>query len=156
MFRVWAQLFNTETFTFMLLTQARYLLITGENAPNNHATVEARVVSRLEVLCSRVLILDATLEEGDEGFEEGFTSDTLPASLAEAIAYGIKTVLSPQTSNIPSGVSSFGIDGAYNVAVASGQIITADLIPISSRYAFAADLGGRCVTLALRHRWLAL
>lgn len=141
----------------MLLTQARYLLITTENAPNNYATIEARVVARLEVLTSRVLVLDEAIDdETDPLFGVGYTSATLPNGLAEAIAYGIRTLNAPQTSNIPAGVSGFSIDGAYNVQVAAGHIITADGSPLSSRYAFAADLGGRCVTLALRFRSVAL
>ncbi len=141
----------------MLLTQARYFLITTENAPNNYATIEARVVARLEVLTSRVLVLNpAIVDETDPLFGVGYTSATLPNALAEAIAYGIKTLTAPQTSNIPAGVSGFSIDGAYNVQVAAGQIISADGSPLSSRYAFAADLGGRCVTLALRFRSVAL
>lgn len=141
----------------MLLTQARYLLITGDTAPGSFVTLEGRVVERLSVLLSRVLVLDAAIvDEEDPLFGVGYTQATLPSGLAEAIAYGVKTINAPQPSNIPAGVSGFSIDGAYSVQVASGQILTADGTPLSSRYAFAADLGGRCVTLALRYRSVAL
>lgn len=140
----------------MLLTTTRYTDITGQSAPASFAAFESRVVRRLEALLARTLVLDESLEEGEEGFGEGWTSLTLPKDLAEAIAWGVATLNAPQTLPVPHGVTSFGIAGEYNVAVASGQTFTADGVPLSSRYAFCADLGGRCVMLALRYRRVAL
>lgn len=140
----------------MLLTTTRYTDITGQAAPASFAALEGRVVRRLESLLGRSLVLDETLEEGDEGYGDGWTSSTLPNDLAEAIAWGVATLNAPATLPVPHGVSSFGIAGEYNVAVAAGQTFTADGVPLSSRYAFCADLGGRCVTLALRYRRVAL
>lgn len=140
----------------MLLTTTRYTDITGQAAPAAFAAFESRVVRRLEALLARTMVHDESLNEGDEGFGEGWTSLTLPKDLAEAIAWGVATLNAPQTLPVPHGVSSFGIAGEYNVAVASGQTFTADGVPLSSRYAFCADLGGRCVMLALRYRRVAL
>jgi len=140
----------------MLLTTTRYTDITGQAAPASFAALEARVVRRLEALLARTLVLDATLEEGDEGYGEGWTSSTLPRDLAEALAWGIATLNAPQTPAAPNGVLSYGITGDYYVSVSAGQALTADGVPLPSRYAFCADLGGRCVTLALRYRRVAL
>ena len=133
----------------MLLTSSRFTDITGQTAPSSFSTLEARVVARLASLLGRPLVADE--ENGD-----GFTSETLPNDLAEAIAWGVATLNTPQTLPVPHGVSSFGVAGEYNVAVVTGQTFTADGVPLSSRYAFCADLGGRCVTLALRYRRVAL
>jgi hypothetical protein len=140
----------------MLLTTNRYTDITGQSAPASFASLESRVVRRLESLLGRILILDENLEEGDAGYGEGFTEETLPNDLAEAIAWGVATLNDPQPLTVPHAVASFGIAGEYNVAVTNGQCFTADGVPLSSRYAFCADLGGRCVTLALRYRRVAL
>lgn len=141
----------------MLLTQNRYQTITGLNAPGSYATLETRVVDRLSVLLSRVLVLDESIDDPDDPlYGVGYTDETLPGGLAEAIAWGITTLNAPQSSPVPAGVSSFSIDGAYSVSVASGQVLSADGTPVPQRYAFARDLGGRCVTLALKYRSVAL
>ena len=140
----------------MLLTTTRFTNITGQAAPASFDDLEARVVRRLESLLARTIVLDETLVEGDDGFGEGWTAETLPNDLAEAIAWGVSTLNAPQALPVPHGVSGFGIAGEYNVAVTNGQTFTADGVPLSARYAFCADLGGRCVTLALRFRRVAL
>jgi hypothetical protein len=133
----------------MLLTSSRFTLITGAAAPESFADLEARVVARLEVLLGRTLVLD-------EGTAEGYTDETVPAGLAEAIAWGVLTLHDPQLSALPQGVSSVNVAGEYSTVMAYGMTTSADGTALPIRYAFASDLGGRCVTLALRYRRVAL
>lgn len=133
----------------MLLTSSRFTQITGVAAPASFSTLESRVVGRLEVLLGRTLVFD--VETG-----EGFTDETVPPGLAEAIAWGVHTLNAPQSAPLPQGVSSVNIAGEYSTVMAYGMTSSADGTALPIRYAFAADLGGRCVTLALRFRRVAL
>jgi hypothetical protein len=117
-----------------------------------------------------------TAVEGDYDFDEhtirigqgsalvtytgGWTDETVPADLAEAIAWGIHTVASGATvagaGPLPAGISSLNIAGEYQVSVAAGMVLGRDGHPLPERWALLSDLGGRCVAAALRYRRVPL
>jgi hypothetical protein len=89
----------------------------------------------------------------DVTYSGGFTADTIPYDLAEAIAWGIHTLASGgSTPALAAGLSSVSIAGEYTATVAAGTTIGRDGHPLPERLGFAADLGGRCVSAALRYR----
>jgi hypothetical protein len=120
------------------LTPELYTAITGADAPADLDALTARVVLRLEALLRRDIDADA------------------PADLIQAVAFGVLAFSAPTERALPAGVSSLDVAGEYRVAVATGQVATADDTPLPEQLAYLADLGGRCVTLALRHRRVAL
>jgi hypothetical protein len=140
----------------MLLTSTRYEELIGVEAPGDFAEIEARVVRRLEGLLARTLVLDEELVEGDAGYGEGYTSSMVPAGLAEAIAWGVRTLSAPMAPAVPAGVSSVNIAGEYATVMAFGYTTSSDGTALPVKYSAFADLGGRCVTLALRYRRVAL
>jgi len=80
----------------------------------------------------------------------------LPADLAEAIAWGILTKNNgPQQLVIPHGVQSMNVAGEISVTRVAGVQLGADNFPIPRRLFAAADLGGRCLTLAAPYRRLS-
>lgn len=90
----------------------------------------------------------------------GYTEETLPAPLAAALAWGIHTLANSNggtgASPIPPGISSLNIAGEYSVTFAGGHTPGADGFPLPERWVHMADLGGRCVTGALRYRRIPL
>jgi hypothetical protein len=120
------------------LTAQLYTAITGADAPADLDALVARVVLRLEALLRRDIDADA------------------PADLIQAVAFGVLALSAPAERALPAGVSSLDVAGEYRVAVATGQVTTADDTALPESLAYLADLGGRCVTLALRHRRVAL
>lgn len=89
----------------------------------------------------------------DVTYTGGWTTSTLPADLAEAIAWGIHTLATGGAgAALTPGITSLNIAGEYQVSVAAGKVLGADGQPLPERYAFASDLGGRCVSAALRYR----
>lgn len=87
----------------------------------------------------------------------GWTTTTCPADLAEAVAWGIHTLATGGTgAAVSPGLTSLNIAGEYQVAVAAGKVIGRDGHPMPERFAFAADLGGRCISGALRYRRVLL
>lgn len=95
---------------------------------------------------------------GDLTYTGGYTAETLPEGLAQAIAWGVHTLAAAQAGNgtggatVPPGVSSLSIAGEYSVAFTAGHTAGADGYPLPDRWTHLADLGGRCVTNALRFR----
>jgi hypothetical protein len=95
---------------------------------------------------------------GEITYTGGYTPETLPEGLAQAIAWGVSTLSAAQASNgvavgtVPPGVSSLNIAGEYSVTFAPGHTAGADGYPLPDRWTHLADLGGRCVTNALRYR----
>ncbi len=126
----------------MLISSSSFTALTGQAAPVSFSTLEARVVARLGALLSRDL--------------SEYNSETVPADLAEAIAWGVATLANPQAPAVPAGVSSVNIGGDYSTVMAFGFTTSADGTPLSLKFSVFADLGGRCVALALRHRRVAL
>lgn len=94
----------------------------------------------------------------DLTYTGGYTADTLPEGLAQAIAWGVNTLAAAQAGNgagsatVPPGVSSLSIAGEYAVTFTAGHTAGADGFPLPDRWTHLADLGGRCVTNALRFR----
>lgn len=91
----------------------------------------------------------------------GYTDETLPAGLAEAIAWGVLTRTTIASgATLPAagtaGVASLSIAGEYSVTYTAGVVPGVDGYPMPSAWAHAADLGGRCVAAALRYRRLPL
>lgn len=125
----------------MAITAEQYELTTGQAAPANFEAVEGRVVARLSELLNTDL--------GD--------LDPLPITLQDAIAWGVHTLTTPSTASLLApGVTSLDIAGEYKVTVADGTVFGADGQTLPARWAFASDLGGRCLSLALRHRHIPL
>jgi hypothetical protein len=181
----------------MLLTNTRYTEITGQAAPANFASVQGRVVSRLEGMLNRELqsaertekvtltwdgfhypkATPVTAVEDGLHFDDiairagrdteqitytgGYTSETLPAGLAESIAWGIHTLTAAAQaggppSPIPPGIKSLSIAGEYAVTFQDGHTAGSDGYPLPDRWTHMADLGGRSVTAALRYRRVPL
>lgn len=122
-----------------MLTEARYTEITGTPAPEGFAVLVSRVASRLEMLLQKPV---------DEG--------ALAAGLDEAVAFGVQTLSAPSDAAVPAGVSSMSVGGEYSVSVSAGHVIASDGALLPERFAYLSELGGRCVTVALRHRRVAL
>jgi len=133
----------------VLVDSSSFTALTGLAAPSNFATVEARVVKRLSSLLARDLVWS-------EENTTGYTNTSVPSDLAEAICWGVATLSAPQTSIAPAGVAGYNVAGEYSVQFEQGRIVAADGVAISSSHSHCADLGGRCVTLALRHRRISL
>lgn len=93
---------------------------------------------------------------GELTYTGGYTSATLPAGLAVAIAWGVNTLTATISGTAPQvtspGVLSLDIAGEYRVEYAEGMTAGADGQPIPVRWSHLADLGGRCVLNALRYR----
>lgn len=95
---------------------------------------------------------------GDLTYTGGYTASTLPEGLAQAIAWGVSTLSAAQAGNgvggatVPPGVSSLSIANEYSVSFTDGYTAGADGYPLPDRWTHLADLGGRCVTNALRYR----
>lgn len=95
---------------------------------------------------------------GDLTYTGGYTAATLPEGLAQAIAWGVHTLSAAQAgstvggSTMPPGVSSLSIANEYSVSLAKGHTAGADGYPLPERWTHLSDLGGRCVSNALRYR----
>lgn len=121
-----------------MLSESTYTAITGATPPVYFEDVEARVVARLSALLNRDL--------ADE------FADGAPADLEDAIAWAINTVSGGSSAPVPQGTTSLSIGGEYSVTVATGAVLAHDGYLIPARYAYASDLGGRCLSTALRYR----
>lgn len=122
-----------------MLTEARYTEITGAPAPDGFTALTSRVVGRLEVLLQKPV---------DEA--------ALDAGLDEAVAFGVQTLSAPSDVPVPAGVASMAVGGEYSVSVSAGHVVASDGALLPERFAYLSELGGRCVTVALRHRRVAL
>lgn len=86
---------------------------------------------------------------------EATTGTPLPADLALAIAYGIRTYLDTKggsTSTAPTGVQSLTVGGEYSVTYQPGVIVGADGQSMPSTLAELAPFGGACARLAAPYR----
>jgi hypothetical protein len=133
---------TAATVNAVLITSSTFSAITGQTAPVEFSTLETRVVTRLSSLLARDLT--------------EFTTETVPTDLTEAIAWGVATLNASTAPIVPTGVVGFNIAGEYQVQLAPGICIGADGVSLPASYSHCVDLGGRCVTLALRHRRVAL
>lgn len=120
----------------MAISAQHYETVTGDSTPEGFEDREARVVERLSEMLNRAI--------ADE--------ETLPLGLQDAIAWGVHASVNPAQAPIGNGLTSMDVAGEYRVAVADGTSFGVDGQPMPSRWAFASDLGGRCVTMALRYR----
>ena len=78
----------------------------------------------------------------------------LPAALATAIAFAVKTTTTPQAAlPIPDGVASLGIAGEYSVNRSGlSDVLGADGVSCPVTLASIRDLGGRCAQLVAPYR----
>jgi hypothetical protein len=129
--------------TAVLVPTASFSAITGKAAPVEYEALETRVVDRLSALLGRDLSAE-------------FDADTVPTTLAHAVAFGVETVAAPKAPQLPAGYQSMSVAGEYSVAVMSGMVQTSDGVPLPAHLSHVADLGGRCVSFALKHRRVAL
>ena len=80
----------------------------------------------------------------------------LPIDLAEAIAWGIHTRVTPQPElALPHGIQSLNIAGEFSVTRSGDTKLGADGFPCPPRLFRHADLGGRCLSLAAPYRRVA-
>ncbi len=131
-----------------MITPELYTQVTGQEPPADFATLEARVVLRLEPALGRSLAFTETDDDG--------VVIPPPVGLTHAVAHGVAALSAPAVTSVPAGVATLAVAGEYSVTMATGHVQTADGGTLPERLAYLADLGARCVTEALKHRRVAL
>lgn len=151
-----------------MINDVDYEAITGMAADDGFDDVVARVVLRMNGLTGRDLVTEYTVEEptldvnGDPVLDvngDPVLGPVLraPYELQEACAWGVHTLTSPTAAPpVPHGATSLSIAGEYTVAMMQGSVLGHDGFLIPQRFAYASDLGGRCVSMTLRYRRITI
>ena len=90
-------------------------------------------------------------------YSAGWTDETIPEQVVEALAWAVHTFKNPShdlgpVGSIPSNVTALMVAGEFQVSLSGGHVVAADGLAVPAKWGAYADLGGKALLLVTPYR----